>query len=60
MEERTTEYGIKFRTRSEFYSPQTMDKLGYADAAALHKKFTNVFLSIMVMGTFWTELVKLF
>ena len=64
MQERTTDYGIKFRTRSEF-SPletmvETMDKLGYAEAATLYKKFTNVFLSIMVLGTFWTELIKVF
>ncbi|PON64645.1 tRNA/rRNA methyltransferase [Parasponia andersonii] len=43
MQERTTEYGIKFRTRSL----ETIVKLGYADAAALYKKFSCVFLSIL-------------
>ncbi|GMN30914.1 hypothetical protein TIFTF001_003022 [Ficus carica] len=47
MQERTTEYGIKFRTRSEFGSLETIDTLSYADAATLYQRFTNVFLSVM-------------
>lgn len=58
MQERTTEYGIKFRTRSEFGSLETIDTLSYADAATLYQRFTNVFLSVMVLGTDWTELLS--
>uniref|UniRef100_A0A803PMX3 tRNA (guanosine(18)-2'-O)-methyltransferase TARBP1 n=1 Tax=Cannabis sativa TaxID=3483 RepID=A0A803PMX3_CANSA len=47
MQDRTTEFGIKFRTRAEFFSSETINKLGYAESAALYKKFTNVFHSIM-------------
>lgn len=56
MQERTTEYGIKFRTRSEFGPIETIDKPSYADAATLYQRFTSVFLSIMVLGTDWTGL----
>ncbi|XP_062073868.1 uncharacterized protein LOC133778060 isoform X2 [Humulus lupulus] len=47
MQDRTTVFGIKFRTRAEFSSRETIKKLGYAESAALYKKFTNVFHSIM-------------
>ncbi|KAL5551309.1 hypothetical protein UlMin_001485 [Ulmus minor] len=45
--DRSTDHGIKFRTRSESGSYATMNQLSFADAAVLYQKFTNVFCSIM-------------
>nr|XP_048320592.1 uncharacterized protein LOC107430356 isoform X2 [Ziziphus jujuba var. spinosa] len=47
VQERTTEHGIKFRTRSEFSLLETMDRPSYPDSMVLYQKFTDVFLSIM-------------
>lgn len=47
VQERNTEYGIKFRTKSEFSLLETVDHSS-PDAVVLYQKFTNVFLLIMV------------
>lgn len=60
VQERSTESGIKFRTRSEFSLSETMDGSTYPDAVVLYQKFANVFLSIMVLGTNWTKLMFVF
>lgn len=60
VQERTTEHGIKFRTRSEFSLLETMDRPSYPDAMVLYQKFTDVFLSIMVLGTKWIKLMFVF
>lgn len=49
MQERTTEYGIKFRTRSESGSTETLDNISYADSATLYQDFTDTFLSFVVL-----------
>lgn len=48
LQERTTEYGVKFRTKSEKCLPERIDQLSYAETAGLYQKFTCVFISIMV------------
>lgn len=49
VQERNTEYGLKFRTKSEFSLAESVDRSSL-DALLLYQKFTNVFLSILVLG----------
>ncbi|KAF3448239.1 hypothetical protein FNV43_RR08952 [Rhamnella rubrinervis] len=46
VQERNTEYGIKFRTKSEFSLLETVDRSS-PDAVVLYQKFIDVFLLIM-------------
>ena len=50
IQERSTECGIRIKTKSEIGSLKTVDQFSHVDASIIHEKLANLFNNFLVLG----------